>query len=748
MAALTEAVPIASKWQWPFQGWLGDLRVQYGIKVGLAGLLALFCTQVLRLPHDNWAILTVLVLMSAQFVGSITVKAIMRVIGTIAGALVGIWLVGDYTSTPAIFLPVLFLVVALASYQFGQLGARQVPYAYFLLGLTTLTVATDGVTDPAQAWQIGLDRSEEILVGIMSSLLVTSVLWPRYAREEFLEAGRAALKTVSQLVSAHVQASIDPANAPSETENIRSTFDRQLSVLRNLLQAGARESTFFSARLSNYNAFLVSLTNLFPAGLYLSRHRVEPWFLDHLRQETESLLAAISDEFNILTTARSPGEKSPSSHLNEAFAALQEKVNEIRDHGVLAATPLQTAIAFAGHFAAVRTVCDELNNIRSAMEGLPRFGQALPEAKPHWDLLPSIDWFWVRVAVKGGLAAVISIVLLKWINPPGPAAIPLMAWLLTILGRPSLRVGGTGDLRAFQTAFRASLMLAACAALLILTTPFLADYAVMNVALFLILFTLGFFTARIAGINFWIQLAYITISAFVGLNPQQPVTSQTIIDTFLGLSFGMFIGTVLGRLLWPVLPQRVLRNNLLAILAKIKALLNGNPHQEKIQTQLAILPLEALQAARQIRTAACSQEERAKLVALVRALQTLITRISHLLSRRDILPETTEQILQILKPQSGSLEIEFKQMLDAFAECFRQGDCRVQLPTVRGALSEMDDAIQKIRDRNMLADLPLEAPLRVLELVERYHASVEALEECGRLVRTLEIQRYWGDYAL
>src|SRR6202022_5095200 len=195
MAALTEAVPIASQWHWTGQDLFGDLRVRYGIKLGLAGLLALFCTQVLRLPHDNWAILTALVLMSARFVGSIAVKAIMRVIGTIAEALVGVWLVGDYTSTPAIFLPVFFLVMALASYQFGQLGARQVPYAYFLLGLTTLTVATDGVTDPAQAWQIGLDRSEEILVGIVSSLLVTSVLWPRYAREEFLEAGRAALKT-------------------------------------------------------------------------------------------------------------------------------------------------------------------------------------------------------------------------------------------------------------------------------------------------------------------------------------------------------------------------------------------------------------------------------------------------------------------------------------------------------------------------------------------------------------------------
>jgi uncharacterized membrane protein YccC len=748
MVTRTEAVPVVTKWHWMPQDLFGDLRLRYGIKMGLAGLLALFGTQVLRLPHDNWAILTVLVLMSAQFVGSITVKAIMRVIGTIAGALVGIWLVGDYTSTPAIFLPVLFLVIALASYKFGHLGASQVPYAYFLLGLTTLTVATDGVTEPGQAWQIGLDRSEEILVGIMSSLLVTSVLWPRYAREELVEAGRAALKTVNQLVSAHVQTSIDPANAPSETEKIHSAFEQQLSVLRSLLQAGARESTYLSVRLSNCNAFLVSLTNLFPAGLYLSRHQVEPWLLDHLRKETESLWAAISDEFNILTTARPPGEKFRSSRLNEAFAALQEKVNEIRDHGVLSSIPLKTALAFAGHFVAIRTFCDELNNIRSAMEGLPRFGQPPPEAKPHWDLLPTIDWFWVRVAVKGGLAAVISIVLLQWINPPGPASTPLMAWLLTILGRPFLRFGGTGDLRAFQTAFRASLVLTACAALLILTTPFLAFYAAMNVALFFILFTLGFLTARIPGINFWIQITYLTISAFVGLNPQEPVATLNIIDTFLGLAFGMFIGTLLGRLLWPVLPQRILRDNLLAVFAQIKALLNGDPHREKIQTQLTILPVEARQAARQIRMAGCSEEERAKLVALVRALQTLITRISHLLSCRDSLPEITEQILQILKPQFERLEIEFKQMLDALAECFRQGDCRFQLPTIGGALSEMDDAIQQIRDRKMLADLPLEAPLRVLELVEIYHAVAEALEECGRLVRTLGIQRYWGDYAL
>jgi hypothetical protein len=209
--------------------------------------------------------------------------------------------------------------------------------------------------------------------------------------------------------------------------------------------------------------------------------------------------------------------------------------------------------------------------------------------------------------------------------------------------------------------------------------------------------------------------------------------------------FGMFIATVVGRLLWPVLPQRILRDSLLTLFTQIKASLGGDPHQERIRTQLAILPVEALGALRQIRITGCSEEEKLKVTALIRALQVLVARITQLVSRRDIVPEITAQIL---RPQFERLEIEFKQMLDAFAECFRQGDCRRRLPTVRGALSEMDHAVQQLRERNMLIDLTLEAPFQVLDLVDRYHATADALDECGRLICSLKIQRYWGDYAL
>jgi len=80
-AVKTSAVPFSRKWHWPLEELFRDLRVRYGVKMGLAGILALYVAQAIRLPHDNWAILSVLVMMTGQYVGSIAVKAILRVIG-------------------------------------------------------------------------------------------------------------------------------------------------------------------------------------------------------------------------------------------------------------------------------------------------------------------------------------------------------------------------------------------------------------------------------------------------------------------------------------------------------------------------------------------------------------------------------------------------------------------------------------------------------------------------------------------
>jgi uncharacterized membrane protein YccC len=745
-AVQNDLVSRARKWQWPLAGVFRDLRVRHGIKMGLAGTLALYLTQVLPLPHDNWAILTVLVMMTSQYTGSIAVKAILRTIGTIAGALVGVWLVGDFTSTPAIFLPLFFLVLAITAYKYGQFGARQVPYAYYLLGLTTLSVVTNGIATPDQAWQVGIDRTEEILLGSTIALLVSTVLWPRSAREEFVAASRESLETIGQMISIQTEAYAQGTEPSSKLEEIRRTIPPQLSVLRNLLQAGAMESTFFAARLSNYNAYLSSLISLFDGVLVLGRwHRVDAAIVQRLQAELELINKAIMQEANILSASCRPDEKLRPSSLEDAFGVFIKKIEELRDEGFFATQSTDKAIAFGTHYAAIRSVRDELINIRNVTQGLPRFGQPLPEAKPHWDLLPSIDWFWVKVGVKAGLVGVITITLVKWIHPPGPAAFPLMAWIQTVLTRPFVRAGGTGDRGIFQKAFVGSLILTGCIIVLLLTTPFLANYFIMNLALFAILFGLGFLTARTAGINFWMLFTYLFISVFVGLNPQQPVASQNIIDSFLGLIAGIFVGALISRLIWPVLPQRLLRDNLLGLFAGIRALLREDPHPEKIRAQLAIQSVEAQQFIQRIRMHGYSEKEKADLSALLRQLQATVPRIGHLVSYRKSLPPAAEPLL---KPRLDRLETEFHQILDTFSECFSQGDCQRDFPTLNGAVNAMDEVVNDIRQSGILNVHKVTEPLRMLDLVGRYHIIADDLEACSRLIRELRIDRYWGDYAL
>jgi hypothetical protein len=177
--------------------------------------------------------------------------------------------------------------------------------------------------------------------------------------------------------------------------------------------------------------------------------------------------------------------------------------------------------------------------------------------------MPAIYWFWMRTAFKAALAAALALLLIRWIHPPGPAALPVAALLFSVLQRTFLRAGGTGDLRGFQRLFFACLILSVYAALLIIITPFLASYLVMNLTLFVALFIFGFMTFRTPGFSFWAIVTILSTSVFVGLNAQVPVETSTIIDWVVGLVTRMALGTFIGRLIWLLLPQLLLRDELL-----------------------------------------------------------------------------------------------------------------------------------------------------------------------------------------
>ena len=730
----------------PFPEIFSDLRVRYGIKLGLASLLSLYVALVLRLEHPNWAVLTCLVMMNSHFVGSTALKAMLRCVGTIAGALLGVWLVGTYSSSPVIFLVLISIILGIAVYKFGQYPGSQAPYAYYLVGLTTLSVATYGIQDPSDVWRTGLNRALEILAGSFSSLAVTSLIWPRYAREEFFELGSKALETAAEVVSLETASYIQPQDRSGQLEQLRKRFEQQVSTLRNLLQAGAQESTRFYGRLGNYNAFVVSLTNLFQAALHLETKRdEESQYIARIQDELAAVSTAVAQEFQVLTSAYTPGARLPETTLDEAFDTLLEKLRALRAAGLFLEPSIETNIDFFSHIAALRTIRHELLEMRHIKKGLPRLRAAHPERKRAWDLLPTIDWLWMKTAFKSALAAALSLLLIRWIHPPGPAALPLAALLFSVLQRTFIRAGSTGDLRAFQRLFFAFIILSVYTALLILIIPFLADYLAMNLVLFVGLFIFGFLTARAPGLSFWAIVTILSTSVFVGLNPQVPVASSTIIDSVVGLIAGMAIATVIGRLIWPLLPQRLLRDDLVEFFGQLKALSNPKLPKVKIQTRLALLPIEALQASKRIRLRGFTGEEQRQFELLIRALSALAARRTALLRRRFEFPSKLEALVH---SELDQLEIEFVQMTDAFADCFRKGDCRREFPTVRGALDSLLLRVNQIRREQILATESLDAPIQLLDVISRCQRIGETLDECANVIKSLSIHRYWGDYAL
>ena len=123
---------------------------------------ALFFALVLRLEYPAWAVFTVLMVSMARFVGAVQEKAVFRLVGTIVGGALGYLATSSLQQSPFLYLPLTFLVVAFSIAMFGQSRA---PYAFFLVGMTYVVVASDSLSDPSTAWSYALLRVEEVGLG-------------------------------------------------------------------------------------------------------------------------------------------------------------------------------------------------------------------------------------------------------------------------------------------------------------------------------------------------------------------------------------------------------------------------------------------------------------------------------------------------------------------------------------------------------------------------------------------------------
>jgi p-hydroxybenzoic acid efflux pump subunit AaeB len=721
-----------------------SLAVRHGIKFGLAGVLSLFVALLLRLPEPTWAVMTVFVIMFAQFVGAVAEKAVMRVIGTVIGGVIGYLLTARFEQQPVLYL---LLVGGVVGFGTAMFGYTKYPYAFLLCALTTMVVASNGMSDPSFSWRPALARIEEVSVGVISAVLVSSLIWPRYARKEFLEKMRLALGELSKGLT--VRSALLFNQSIESMESNERSFATAVAGLQNLLHFGAMESQYFRARLPTFTEIITCLNRISAAVETLVQTLPEQAiFRQHLRAELEAAHAATAACLSVFADpdADSSSRASALSEANARSAQWREKLHALRQTDVAAPIPVEQVLQFAGHALSVREVVEQLGKLNALLGSLPT-NPLQPSREAVSPPSPPLDPFWIRNGVKACIAVTLGLFIQNWLQPPGGSMIALATWVTTVLSR--LYPGGQGDRRAFHcVVYTASGGLLYVVAMLFLT-PALSSYLIFNMLLFVTLFLFGYLTQTVPGVTFTMQIALLATVGAVGLNAQEPVTFQTIMGVYFGIVLGLVLSALVQRLLWPVLPQWQFRDRVIELLRLCRAILQFSPEQRPhwLHQRLALIPGEAANWIAVMNKWDCPPGEPQRLREYV---QTLSRAAGHLLmSTGQLVPllpaEQAQKGHEALRSLHEIMNYEMSSQIDLFH--LREAPAPPKT-TLQEALEQTQLWIESLRSWILANNVPVKDSIRLLGLANRFEMAGTELLSASRQAAALRLRLYLGDYVL
>lgn len=190
--------------------WLqdGQALIQ-AVKLLLALGLAIFVSMFLQLPHAYSAALTVVVVMQRQ-AGQVFARSTARVIGTFIGAAAMLCLVGLFHQQPVMFMLGTSLCCALLIT--GAVHYRDTrSYMFILSAITVALIGVPAGLDPSSASMSAINRALAVVVGIFSSTLVTSILFPVTTTPLMSRMLSFRLATLSQQTSQLISGRMDRA---------------------------------------------------------------------------------------------------------------------------------------------------------------------------------------------------------------------------------------------------------------------------------------------------------------------------------------------------------------------------------------------------------------------------------------------------------------------------------------------------------------------------------------------------------
>lgn len=722
---------------------LKDPALIYGLKFGLAGILAIFLALLIRLQNPTWALFTVFVLMIAQYVGAIGEKSFFRLIGTAVGGLIGYVLTASLEQQPTLFLILVGLVVAFCTAMFGQ---SRYPYAFLLCGLTTIVVVSNGLGNPDMSWRYMLWRVEEVGIGVIATVFIQSVIWPRYARVVFAESARSAMADLRDCLVASGEVFLKSANNTAAAR--AEEFPARINGLRALLDFGARESQFFRSRINTYFEITTCLSRIASATVTLGEELPQASiYRDALGKELEKLHRTLENALDDLSKS-STSPETRSAHrqqIDEAFSLVEKQFSVLRsDERYFKISP-EEAMIIGTHILALDDIRQAIYRLHELLDSLPEDPTDTRAHVPDF-ISPIPSPFWIRAGIKSAAAVTIALLIDNWFHPPGSAMFILGAWVFTALNATS--PGGQGDRRTFHYLVYSTLVLLLMSIILLLTTPLLSSYAVMNVVLFTWLFLWGYLSFQTRGVTIPMQMGMLAAVGLLGLNAQVPVQFQAIVDLFFGIVTGQALAAIIQRVFWPSLPQFELRNRLIEYLHICERVIKtGTSIPMWQKARLALIPGEAAQRIGLLHPPICPDGEQKLLIDYLHSLQRVGSHLFVTIGRLiPALPDEHKACGQELGDRMEAVIIKHLKAHEISLKTLKP--LQTDDAELQAILVDIRNWVVTVRNWAREKNHPVLASGRILGLAGRYEQAGEDLILAGQRARKLSLPLYMGDYVL
>ncbi|MEH6609108.1 MAG: FUSC family protein [Halioglobus sp.] len=304
-------------------------RNRYAIKTALSLTLAYLLPMALGWPQPQTAATTVMLIAATGTASESLQKGVLRLIGTLSGAIIGLSLIALFPQDRLIYLMTVSLVVAFIFYLYNAYQGDST--VFMLTAVVTLMVFNGGNAEGAFIY--GVDRAYMTAFGVLIYTIIASTLWPVRVADNTRSLAGAAVGTLAQafkdLCSAGNRQGQSDSSPAEGLLHAQEAFQAHLAAVRQ----DAEGVKAYLAEWSTVSHCLEQLTGI----LVPSRHaeiRHEPEFrrfignydaaLEHLKLSFQQVEMAFRGEQTTEIATPPPLEYSRELIANQGHRAIAQ----------------------------------------------------------------------------------------------------------------------------------------------------------------------------------------------------------------------------------------------------------------------------------------------------------------------------------------------------------------------------------------------------------------------------------------